>query len=380
MELIDRYIDKLITGSSPDQPLWNIEAIHQGKPTAWNYVDGCMMTALLSLYDQTKDQKYYDFVKRFIDYYVKPDGSLLGYDMKTYNLDDICESRVLFDLYEKTKEDKYLKAIELTYTHILRQPRTKEGSFWHKLIYPHQVWLDGLFMAQPFYTRYETKFNQQKNYDDILNHFKIVRAHMFNPDKKLYYHGYDASKTVFWSDKHTGLSKNFWLRATGWYVVSIVDVIGYLDPNYTERQQFFFKLLKECVDGLLQYQDKTSKLFYQVIDQPNHPKNYLESSGSSLLAYAILKGVRLGALDPHYQIIGIEIFEGIVKKYISNKNGDLNMEGICLVAGLGPDHNTRRDGSVEYYLSEPVVSNDAKGVGPFILAYTEYKKIKTSRG
>lgn len=376
MKLIDNYIEKLMKGSTPDQPLWNIEAIHQGKKPAWNYVDGCMMTALLSLYDQTKDEKYYDFVKTFMDYYVQSDGQMLGYDMKTFNVDDICESRVLFDLYAKTQDPKYKKAIDLTYIHVKRQPRTQEGSFWHKLIYPHQVWLDGLFMAQPFYTRYETTFNQCQHYDDILNQFKIVRSRMFNEEKQLYFHGYDASKTVFWADPKTGLSQNFWLRATGWYVVALVDVIGYLDPAYQPRQDFFFNLLKETVDGLLKYQDPITKLFYQVIDQKDVPGNYLESSGSSLLAYAILKGVRLGALDHRYQAIGLEIFKGIVKHFISEKNGDLNMDGICLVAGLGPDHNLRRDGSVAYYLSEPVVSNDAKGVGPFILAYTEVKKIK----
>lgn len=376
MTLIDNYIEKLLTQSTPEKPLWNIEAIHQGKAPAWNYVDGCMMTSLLSLYRQTKDEKYYRFVESFIDYYVLEDGTLRGYEQSTYNLDDICESRVLFDLYDRTKQEKYNKAIELTYRHILRQPRTKEGSFWHKLIYPHQVWLDGLFMAQPFYTRYETLRNQQKNYDDILNHFKVVRKHMYSEQDQLYYHGYDASKTAFWADKKTGLSKNFWLRATGWYVVSIVDVIDYLDISYPARKDFFFPLLKEAIDGLLTYQDKKSNLFYQVINQPNEPKNYLESSGSALIAYAILKGVRLGALDLSYQAIGQAIFNGIVDMYISDNDGDLNMKGICLVSGLGPDHNLRRDGSVAYYLSEPIVENDAKGVGPFIMAYTEMKMIK----
>jgi len=375
MTLIDNYIEKLLTQSTPEKPLWNIEAIHQGKAPAWNYVDGCMMTSLLSLYRQTKDEKYYRFVESFIDYYVLEDGTLRGYEQSTYNLDDICESRVLFDLYERTKQEKYNKAIELTYRHILRQPRTKEGSFWHKLIYPHQVWLDGLFMAQPFYTRYETLRNQQKNYDDILNHFKVVRKHMYSEQDQLYYHGYDASKTAFWANKTTGLSKNFWLRATGWYVVSIVDVIDYLDVSYPARKDYFFPLLKEAIDGLLTYQDKKSNLFYQVINQPNEPKNYLESSGSALIAYAILKGVRLGALDLSYQAIGQAIFNGIVDMYISDNDGDLNMKGICLVSGLGPDHNLRRDGSVAYYLSEPIVENDAKGVGPFIMAYTEMKMI-----
>ena len=376
MTLIDNYIEKLLTQSTPEKPLWNIEAIHQGKAPAWNYVDGCMMTSLLSLYRQTKDEKYYRFVESFMDYYVLEDGTLRGYEQSTYNLDDICESRVLFDLYDRTKQEKYNKAIELTYRHILRQPRTKEGSFWHKLIYPHQVWLDGLFMAQPFYTRYETLRNQQKNYDDILNHFKVVRKHMYSEEDQLYYHGYDASKTAFWADKKTGLSKNFWLRATGWYVVSIVDVIDYLDNSYPARKDYFFPLLKEAIDGLLTYQDKKSNLFYQVINQPNEPKNYLESSGSALIAYAILKGVRLGALDLSYQAIGQAIFNGIVDMYISDNDGDLNMKGICLVSGLGPDHNLRRDGSVAYYLSEPIVENDAKGVGPFIMAYTEMKMIK----
>ena len=376
MTLIDNYIEKLLTQSTPEKPLWNIEAIHQGKAPAWNYVDGCMMTSLLSLYRQTKDEKYYRFVESFMDYYVLEDGTLRGYEQSTYNLDDICESRVLFDLYDRTKQEKYNKAIELTYRHILRQPRTKEGSFWHKLIYPHQVWLDGLFMAQPFYTRYETLRNQQKNYDDILNHFKVVRKHMYSEQDQLYYHGYDASKTAFWADKKTGLSKNFWLRATGWYVVSIVDVIDYLDNSYPARKDYFFPLLKEAIDGLLTYQDKKSNLFYQVINQPNEPKNYLESSGSALIAYAILKGVRLGALDLSYQAIGQAIFNGIVDMYISDNDGDLNMKGICLVSGLGPDHNLRRDGSVAYYLSEPIVENDAKGVGPFIMAYTEMKMIK----
>lgn len=376
MTLIDNYIEKLLTQSTPEKPLWNIEAIHQGKAPAWNYVDGCMMTSLLSLYRQTKDEKYYRFVESFIDYYVLEDGTLRGYEQSTYNLDDICESRVLFDLYDRTKQEKYNKAIELTYRHILRQPRTKEGSFWHKLIYPHQVWLDGLFMAQPFYTRYETLRNQQKNYDDILNHFKVVRKHMYSEQDQLYYHGYDASKTAFWANKTTGLSKNFWLRATGWYVVSIVDVIDYLDVSYPARKDFFYPLLKEAIDGLLTYQDKKSNLFYQVINQPNEPKNYLESSGSALIAYAILKGVRLGALDLSYQAIGQAIFNGIVDMYISDNDGDLNMKGICLVSGLGPDHNLRRDGSVAYYLSEPIVENDAKGVGPFIMAYTEMKMIK----
>ncbi|MDY3196275.1 MAG: glycoside hydrolase family 88 protein [Paracholeplasma sp.] len=374
MKLINDFIEKLITESTPELPLWNIESIKHGKEPAWNYVDGCMMTSLLELHKETKEEKYLEFVKNFVNYYVFEDGTLRGYDPETFNLDDICESRILFDLLDYTKEEKYKKAIEKTYHHVRRQPRTIEGNFWHKLIYPQQVWLDGLFMAQPFYTRYETLFNNQTYYFDIINQFKNVRKLMFDENKKLYYHGYDSSKTMFWANKDTGLSANFWLRATGWFVVSIVDVIDYMSKEERAVKDFFFPLLKETVDGLLQYQDKETKLFYQVIDQGDKPGNYLEASGSSLLAYSILKGVRLGALDSSYEAIGKAIFNGIVEKYITDNDGDLNMDGICLVAGLGPDNNTRRDGTFEYYISEPIVKNDAKGVGPFIMAYTEVLK------
>lgn len=180
-KLIDQYIDKLMT-SSPDMPLWNIEAIRQGKKPAWNYIDGCMMTSLLSLYDETKDQKYLDFVIKFIDYYVFEDGSIRGYDPTKYSTDDVCESKILFDLYALTKNEKYKKAIELSYSQVKNQPRTKEGNFWHKQIYPNQVWLDGLYMMQPFYTRYVATFGN-KDYSDIVTQFENVFSIMFDKEK-----------------------------------------------------------------------------------------------------------------------------------------------------------------------------------------------------
>lgn len=374
--LIDNYIDKLIT-SSPKLPLWNVEAIKSGKKPAWNYIDGCMMTSLLELYKETRDKKYLDFVIDFVDYYVFEDGTIRGYDPTKYSTDDICESRILFDLYEITKDEKYSKAIELTYTQILNHPRTKEGNFWHKKIYPNQIWLDGLYMAQPFYVRYETVRNQMKNYSDIISQFRNVRNLMFDEKKKLYYHGYDSAKQMFWADPKTGLSKNFWLRSIGWFTVALADVCDYIDEQMYDEYHFLGSLLKEVVDGLLQYQDKDSKMFYQVPDQGNREGNYLETSGSVMIAYAILKGVRLEILPTRYQKIGLDIFNGVCSKYLSEKeDGDLNLAGICLVAGLGPEDNLRRDGTYEYYISEPVVENDAKGVGPFIMAYTEIKRIK----
>ncbi|MDI6453330.1 glycoside hydrolase family 88/105 protein [Peloplasma aerotolerans] len=373
-QLIDQFIDKIITESTPERPIWNIESIKAGKKPHWNYIDGCMMTSLLELYQETQEQKYLDFVINFVDYYVFDDGTIRGYNIESYNVDDICESRVLFDLFRYTKQEKYAKAIEFTYTHIKNQPRTKDGNFWHKKIYPNQVWLDGLFMAQPFYARYETELNQKENYIDIINQFKNVSQLMFNREKELYYHGYDSTKKIFWANPETGLSKNFWLRAMGWFFVAIVDVVDYMDDE-DSKTNFFSPLLRDSINGILKYQDETSKMFYQVVDQQDRKGNYLETSGSALMSYAILKGVRLGLLENSYKQIGIDIFNGICEKYLTEKDGDLNLGGIVLVSGLGPENNLRRDGSFEYYISEPIVENDAKGVGPLIMAYTELKRI-----
>jgi len=366
-ENIDAYIDSLLKGSTPDKPLWNIESIRQGKPAHWNYIDGCMMTALLNFAEITGDKKYSDFVCDFIDYYVGDDGSILGYSKDKYNLDDINEGRVLFDLYDMTGKEKYLKAIERLHSQIVEQPRTNTGNFWHKQIYPNQIWLDGIYMAQVFYVRYQLK--NGGDISDTLSQIKNVRKYMFSEGKGLCYHGMDCSKSAFWADKQTGLSKNFWLRAIGWFTVALADIIAYTDGSDREE---FISVFRDVIKGISQYADPETGMYYQVVDCGGREGNYLETSGSSMIAYAMLKGARLGVIDESYAALGRKTFDGICKKYLTvSENGELHLGGICLVAGLGPEDNKRRDGSYEYYISEPVVENDAKGVAPFLLCYTE---------
>lgn len=374
-ENIEKYIDKLMT-SAPDMPLWNIESIKQGKKPAWNYIDGCMTTSLLEMYKTTGEKKYLDFVISFVSYYVHEDGSILGYEPTKYSTDDVCESRILFDLYHITGKEKYLKAIDLTFSQVKNHPRTKEGNFIHKAIYHDQIWLDGLFMMQPFYTRYQSEFGK-KDYSDIVKQFSNVRAIMYDEKAGLYYHGYDSSRTLFWADKKTGLSKNFWLRSIGWFLVGLADVYGYIEEDHVEDRAVIKDIFVQAVEGIMRYQDEKTKMFYQVPNFPGRDGNYIETSGSAMVSYALLKGARLGMLSSDYAQKGAEIFNGIVENKMSAENGDLNLKDICLVAGLGPENNTRRDGSYEYYISEPIVENDAKGVGPFIMAYTEMKKLSS---
>lgn len=373
--IIDKYIDRLIEDTTPDKPIWNIENIKHGKAPGWNYIDGCMMTSLYTIYLQTGKKKYLDFIDEFVDYYVFEDGSIRGYELDTYNVDNINEGRVLFDLYRETGKEKYKKAIELLYSQLKDQPRTEIGSFWHKKIYPNQVWLDGLYMAQVFYTRYETEINGRKNYGDIVSQFQNVYYNMYDKQKKLYYHGWDYSKTAFWSDAETGLSKSFWLRSIGWYTVGLVDAISYFTDDEKLLKNRLIAIFKDTIEGLEQYIDPVKKMFWQVPDQGGREGNYLETSGSAMIAYAMMKGARLGFVDKRFARIGKEVFDGICNEYLTETDGKLNLGGICLMAGLGPENNRRRDGTYEYYISEPIVENDAKGTGPFVMAYTEVKEL-----
>jgi len=371
-EAIDRYVFSLIERSTPERTVWNIEKARQGIPTNWNYIDGCMITALLAMADITGDNRYFDFARTFIDAFVSEDGAIRTFDAEKHTLDDINEGRVLFRLYQKTGMEKYRRAAQTLKAALEKQPRTFEGSFWHKQIYPNQVWLDGIYMAMPFLALYESQFGDG-DYSDVVRQIETVRDRMRDAATGLYYHGYDASRTAFWADPETGLSQNFWLRSIGWFAVALADLIEILPAG--AGRDTLRSIFVDLMAAVWKFSDPETGMYWQVPDRPGEAGNYLESSGSAMLAYAMLKGARLGALDGEYADHGQKTFDGIMQKYLTiAENGDLNLGGICLVAGLGPEDNRRRDGSYAYYISEPVVENDAKGVAPFVLCYTEIKR------
>ena len=371
---IDGFILQLVRESTPERTVWNMEKIREGKKATWNYIDGCMLTALMEMARITGEAHYSDFVRECIDHFVSEEGEIRTFKPDDRNLDDINEGRVLFELYERTGEEKYRRAAKRLREQLKKQPRTVEGNFWHKAIYPNQVWLDGIYMAQPFYALYEKHFGGG-DFSDIVGQIKNVRAKMFSETKGLYYHGYDASKSVFWADPDTGCSKNFWLRSLGWFAVALADLLDILPDG--EQKGSLAAIFTELMHAVARYADPETGLYWQVPDQGGREGNYLETSGSAMMAYAMLKGARLGYLEQEYAAKGQKTFNGIVEKYLTfTENGELDLGGICLVAGLGPETNKRRDGSYEYYISEPVVKNDAKGVAPFVLAYTEIKRLK----
>ena len=369
MKILDRYIDQLIEQSTPESPVWNIEKIREGSNSTWNYIDGCMIKAIIELFLITRNHRYLDFADAFTGRFVREDGSIESYDPKEYNLDHVNAGKTLFDLYKLTGKEKYRRAMDTVYSQLKEQPRTSTGNFWHKKIYPHQIWLDGLYMAQPFYMQYEAEYNGCKNCEDSYQQFLQVYGRMRDPLNGLYYHAYDDSRQMFWCDKVTGLSENFWLRAMGWYAMALIDTMEVMPESMACQKERLNAIYKELIDAMLPYQDQATGMWYQVVNRGGIAPNYLEESGSAIFAYAIMKSVRLHYLPEEYFKYGQKAFDGICSTYLSEKDGSLQLGGICLVAGLG--NTDMREGTFEYYMREPVVENEAKGIAPLILAYIE---------
>lgn len=339
----------------------------------WNYEDGCVLIGLEAMYHATDDEFYYDVLKSFADKYIEEDGSIRKYVAEEYNLDYIPAGRILYLLYDRTHDARYRIAIEHLEEQMRRQPRTACGSYWHKGIYPNQVWLDGLYMGLPYHLTYAMTYGGDGVADDVMLQFRNARKYLFDEEKRLYYHAWNETRDIFWADPKTGRSQNFWLRAIGWFLMAMADIYELLPADRTDLLEELADLWKEAIDGILEYQDPDSGLFYQLPALPDEPGNYLETSGSLMVAYSLLKGGRLGVLSgERYRTIGETILAGIELYQFSIHHGRISLNGMCKGAGLGPAGNLRRNGTVAYYLSEDVVSDEQKGVGVCMMVYAEY--------
>ncbi|GAB2856078.1 glycoside hydrolase family 88 protein [Hymenobacter ruber] len=345
--------------------------IGKNKMAGWGYEQGLMMYAMERIWERTGDAKYFSYIKKNLDYSVQADGSIIRYKQEDFNLDNMATGRALLLLSQMSVpgNEKYIKAVQYLRKQLDGQPRTKEGGFWHKKIYTNQMWLDGLYMAEPFYANYSQVFNQAAGFDDVAKQFALIEKHLVDPKTGLLYHGYDESKEQAWANKTTGQSPNFWDRGIGWYGMALVDVLDYFPANHPQRPMLI-KALQRLAPALAKYQDPKTGTWSLVMGQEGRKGNYAEASGSSMFVYALAKGVRLGYLDKKYAEVAKKGYDGLLKTFVETEpSGALAFNGTVSVGGLGG--KPYRDGSFEYYLTEPLRKNDLKGVGPFILASTE---------
>jgi unsaturated rhamnogalacturonyl hydrolase len=338
----------------------------------WNYTQGLIAQAMMMLWNESGNTVYFNYAKSYADRLIDSSGTIVAYKTDEHNIDCLNSGKFLFALYDKSKDVRYLKAIQFLREQINHQPRTSEGGFWHKQRYPNQMWLDGLYMGTPFYAQYAFRFNEPKAFDDLVNQFVVVHKHTYNALVGINYHGWDESKQQKWADPVTGCSPNFWGRAMGWYAVALVDVLDFLPSDHPGRKRML-EILGQVADGIKKFQDPSTGLWYQVLDQGKREGNYLESTASSMFTYALLKATRKGYISKEYRSVALKGYDGILKNFIkNNSDGTISLTKCCSVAGLGG--NPYRDGSFEYYCKEPVRDNDPKGVGPFIMASLEFAK------
>ena len=347
----------------------------------WHYEHGLVMQSIYAVGKKYGIIEFPAWVKVMYDTKVKIDGTILTYKNDEFNLDQINPGKNLFDLYNDTKEKRYLKAINLLKKQLDNQPRTQSGGFWHKKIYPWQMWLDGLYMQGPFYARYITEISKEKDYEDLVHQFELVYQHTRNNDSGLLYHAWDESCKQLWADPVTGCSPHFWGRAMGWFCLALTDVLSIIpdEEAFSGYRKRLIDIAVSLVAPLLSVQDEKTGLWYQVLDMPLRAKNYLETSCSAMFTCFLYRVARNnwlkgeGITSETVLAAAEKGWRGLCSRISQDDDGNLHLSGICSVAGLGG--NPYRDGSYDYYVKEPVVSDDFKGVGPFILAALEYEAL-----
>ncbi|MEO5858562.1 MAG: DUF4350 domain-containing protein [Pyrinomonadaceae bacterium] len=348
--------------------IWVDERNQPGIPPKWNYEQGVILKAVEQMWYSTGDPKYFKHIQKGMDYWINADGTHKDYHLEEYNIDHVTPAMGMMTLYRSTGQEKYKKMSELFRSQLKTHPRTKEGGFWHKKIYPWQMWLDGLYMGEPYYAEYSKVFGED-NWDDITNQFVWMEKHALDPKKGLLYHGWDESKEQRWANKQTGQSPHFWGRAMGWYAMAIVDTLEHFPKDHPRRMELE-SILDRVATAIAKVQDPKSGVWWDILDLGGKDKNYLESSGSAMFVYAIARGVREGYIPEKHMKVAVRGWAGIKKEFIkTNADGTTDWLGTVSVSGLGG--NPYRDGSYDYYMSEKLRVNDAKGLGPAIKAALE---------
>jgi unsaturated rhamnogalacturonyl hydrolase len=383
---------------------WPLGAVATTKnPGAWGYEEGVLLDGLAAEWHQTGDRNEFSYIQKAVDKYVTKDGTIQmnatgkPFATEEHQLDNIELGRAILLVYRETKQEKYAKAAKFLHDQLELQPRAASGGYWHKQIYPNQMWLDGAYMAEPFRAEYAATFKEPAEFDDIAKQFVLMFEHMRDPASGLLRHGWDESKAMPWADKQTGLSPEVWARALGWYCVALVDVLDWIPQGNPNRAKLI-AVLRDEMASVLRVQDAETGLWWQVmdkgpqvtgtigasgkmkykVDRSAQTGNYLEASASAMFVYATAKGVRKGYLPAHYAADARRGWESLQRKFVVNDaDGKATLTGTVKVGGLGG--TPYRSGTFEYYVSEKTGDNDAKGVGAYLMAGSEMEQVRPSK-
>jgi len=359
------------------KPGQTVEDAQNNRPANWNYEIGVVLIGFERLWELSKDKTYLDYTKHIVDHFIETDGTIRTYDLEEYNSDNIPPGRQLLRLYDLYREEKYKMAATTLRNQISWQPRNRAGGFWHKLKYPSQMWLDGLYMVEPFYAEYALVNKQPEDFNDIINQFVWMEKYSRDPKTGLLYHGWDESRLQRWANPKTGLSPEFWSRSMGWYVMALVDVLDFVPKDHPRRRELM-DILNRISTAIVKFQDEKSGVWWQVTDKANKEKNYLESSGTAMFVFAMAKGIRMNYLPSSFNEPLQKAYNGMIKEFVKqDANGQYHF--IQAVAGAGLGGVPYRDGSYDYYVNEPRRDDDLKAIGPFMQACIEMELLKTKK-
>ena len=348
----------------------------KGTPTAWGFELGIVLTGMNAVWSATKDSRYLAYVQHAVDQFVQPDGTVAGYDSQAYSLNNILLGRALLTLYRTTHQEKYKLAAQRLRQQIATQPRTVSGGVWHSKATPNLMLLDDQFMLAPFYAEYAATFHEPQDLDDIVKQFTLLDQHTRDQNTGLMYHGWDESRTAPWANVSTGTSATLWARGMGWYLMSLVDTLPYV-PERDPRHAVLLAMLHRAAAAVEQAQDAQSSLWYQILDRPGAKENYIESSSALMFTYAFGKSARLGYLPPRYGVAAARAWKAIQLRFVrTTATGEVEITGTVTQIALGA--SAADDGSYGYYLHAPVVGDDPKGVGAFLLAGSEMELLRHS--
>jgi unsaturated rhamnogalacturonyl hydrolase len=357
---------------------WSIQAAetllerHPSLTDRWHYEPGVALLAIQRVWEQTKDARYFEYIQRNMDTFIDEAGDIRTYNLEDFNLDQINQGKPLFLLHAETGDNRYKNAAFLLRRQLENHPRIADGGYWHKKIYPNQMWLDGLYMAEPFLAQFAQTYWDLDILDDVAHQITLFDQHARDAETGLLFHAWDANRTQKWANPQTGCSPHFWARAIGWFMMALPDILDFFPSNHLKRDKII-QVFRDIAVAILAVQDGASGVWFQILNQAGRPGNYLEASASCMFVYAFAKGVRCGYLDSTYLQASKRGYQGILEQFIEvDERGWVNLHGIVSVGGLGG--SPYRDGSFAYYISEPVVSNDYKGFGPFIMASVEIER------